>query len=87
MTYRVHQNPDKSNNFFKQIFNEELNITKNPFTWYLGIPGAQLFDKSPNDDLSLKCSHARCNVALSMLTNTASIMVLNDITLKCRCCL
>jgi len=28
-----HQNPDKSNNFFKQNgFNEKLNITKNSFT-------------------------------------------------------
>jgi len=34
-----HQNPDKSNNFFKQnVFNEKLNITKNPFTWHLGDP-------------------------------------------------
>jgi len=41
-----HQNPDKSNNFFKQnVFNEKLNITKNAFTWYLGDPcRAQLFD-------------------------------------------
>jgi len=35
--YKVHhQNPDKSNNFFKQnVFNEKLNIIKNPFTWHL----------------------------------------------------
>jgi len=48
--YRVrHQNPDKSNNFFKQnVFNEKSNITKNPFTWQLGDPyRAQLFDISP----------------------------------------
>jgi len=36
--YKVrHQNPDKSlkNNFSKEnIFNEKLNITKNPFTWH-----------------------------------------------------
>jgi len=32
-----HQNPNKSNNFFKQnVFNEKLNITKNSFTWHLG---------------------------------------------------
>ena len=39
----------KSNNFFKQnVFNEKLNITKNPFTWHLGDPcRAQLFDISP----------------------------------------
>jgi len=55
--YRMrHQNPDKSNNFFKQnIFNEKLNITKNLFTWHLGNPcRAQLFDISPislNDGL------------------------------------
>ena len=55
--YRVrHQNPDKSNNFFKQnVFNEKLNITKNSFTWYLEDPcRAQLFDISPislNDGL------------------------------------
>ena len=51
-----HQNPDKSNNFFKQnVFNEKLNITKNPFTLDLGdLCKAQLFDISPinlNDDL------------------------------------
>ena len=34
--------------------------------------------------LGLKRSHARCNVALSMLTNAASIAVLNDVTLGCR---
>jgi len=50
------QNPDKSNNFFKQnIFNEKLNIRKNPFTWFLGDPcKIQLFDISPislNDGL------------------------------------
>jgi len=47
--YRVrHQNPDKSNNFFKQnVFNEKLNITKNLFIWHLGDPcRAQLFDIS-----------------------------------------
>jgi len=28
----------RTNNFFKQnIFNEKLNITKNPFTWTWGI--------------------------------------------------
>ena len=51
-----HQDPDKSNNFFKQnIFNEKLNITKNPFTWHLEDSyRAQLFDISPislNDSL------------------------------------
>jgi len=31
--YRVCQNPDKSNNIFKQnVFNKKLNITKNLFT-------------------------------------------------------
>jgi len=58
-------------------------------TW--GYPCiAQLFDISPinlNDDISsildLKRSYARCNVALSMQTNTASIAVLNDVTLEC----
>ena len=57
---------DKSNNFFKQnVFNEKLNITKNPFTWHLRDPcKAQLFDVFPinlNDSLyslGLKCSHA-----------------------------
>jgi len=55
--YRMHhQNLDKSNNFFKQnVFNEKLNITKNPFTWHLGDPSrAQLFDIFPislNDGL------------------------------------
>jgi len=87
-----HQNSDKSNNFFKQnIFNKKLNITKNPFTWHLRDPCiAQLFDISPislNDDISsildLKRSYARYNVALSMQTNTASIAVLNDVTLEC----
>jgi len=76
--------------FFKQnVFNEKLNITKNPFTRYLGDSGrAQLFDVSPinlNDDLySLKRLHARYNIALCMLTNAASIAVLNDVTLGCR---
>jgi len=50
------QNPDKSNNFFTQnVFNEKLNITKNPFTWHLGdLCRAHLFDIfsiSLNDDL------------------------------------
>jgi len=47
--YRVrYQNPNKSNNFFKQnVFNEKLNIIKNPFTWHLEDPyRAQLFDIS-----------------------------------------
>ena len=40
-----HQNPDKSNNVFKQnVFNEKLNITKNPFTWHLGNPYRAQFD-------------------------------------------
>jgi len=85
--YRVrHQNPDKSNNFFKQnVFNEKLDITKNPFIWNLGDHNyrVQLFDISPislNDGLySRSEAFARCNVALSMPTNTASIAVLNDI--------
>jgi len=34
--------------------------------------------------LGLKRSHARCNVALSMPMNIASIAVLNDVTLGCR---
>ena len=40
MIYRMrHQNPNKSNNFFKQnVFNEKLNITKSPFTWHLEDP-------------------------------------------------
>ena len=65
--YRMrHQNPDKSNNFFKQnVFNEKLNIIniqkikcykyiKYPFIWHLGDPcRAHLFDIPIilNDDL------------------------------------
>ena len=89
-----HQNPDKSNNlnkmFFKQnVFNEKLNITKSLFTYHLGDPSrAQLFDIFPinlNDGLySRSEAFARCNVALSMPTNAASITVLNDVTLGCR---
>ena len=51
-----HQNPNKSNNFFKQnIFNEKLNIIENSFTWHLGdLCRIQLFDIFPislNDGL------------------------------------
>jgi len=59
------QNPDKSNNFFKQnVFNEKLNNTKNSFTWHLGDPcRVQLFDIFPislNNDLYSRseASHA-----------------------------
>jgi len=46
--YVGYQNPDKSNNFFNKIFNEKLNIKKNPFIWHLGDScKAQLFDISP----------------------------------------
>ena len=85
-----HQNPEKSNNFCKQnIFNEKLNITKNPFTWHLGDPcRAQLFDVSPislNDNLySRSEAFTRCNVTLSMPTNATLITVLNNVTLGCR---
>ena len=80
------------NNFFKQnVFNEKLNITKNPFTWHLGDPcRAQLFDIFPislNDGLYSRSEFlfARCNIALSMPTNAASlIVVLNNIILGCR---
>jgi len=75
-----HQNPDKSNNFFKQnVFNEKLNITKNPFTWHLGDPCKAIIRYIPHyawmmaSILDLKRSQARCNVALSMPTNAASI--------------
>jgi len=62
--YRMrYQNPDKSNNFFKQnVIYEKLNIisiqkikyykyTKYPFIWHLGDPcRAHLFDISPLDE-------------------------------------
>ena len=56
MLYRVrHQNPDKPNNFFKEIvFNEKLNITKKSFYMVLGGFLVQLFDLFPiilNDGL------------------------------------
>jgi len=71
--------------FFKQnVFNEKLNITKSLFTYHLGDPSrAQLYDIFPinlNDGLySRSEAFARCNVALSMSTNAASIAVLNDV--------
>ena len=89
-----YQNPNKSNNFFKQnIFNEKLNITKNLLydTW--GIPVKHNYSIYPPlawmmaSILSLMRSHACYNVVLSMPTNTVSIAVLNDVTLGCRDCL
>ena len=65
--------------FFKQnVFNEKLNITKNPFTWHLREPcRVQLFDISSNlNDGFYSCqAFARCNAVLSMPTNVASIVV------------
>ena len=71
-----HQNPDKLNNFFKQnVFNEKLNITKNPFTWHLEDPyRAQLFNISPinlNDGLYSRSEEFARTLQCSMPTNAA----------------
>jgi len=85
--YRMrHQNPDKSNNFFKQnVFNEKLNITKIFFTWHLGKHNSHysiypLLVWMTASILGLKCSHTCCNVTLPMSMNAASIAIFNDIT-------
>jgi len=64
---------------------KKLNILQK--TFYEDSCRAQLFELYPislNDAsiLSLKRSYARCNVALFMPTNAASIAILNDVTLR-----
>jgi len=78
--HSVTKKEDKSNNFFKQ--NEKLNITKNLFRWHLGDSSRAQFNISPISYSWSEVLHA--NIALSILTNAASIAVLNDVTLGCR---